>query len=203
MILYLHGFRSSPSSFKARVMAQALAERELGHRWACPQLPAGPAQTLELCHQLIQDAREARGLDPVNGLVVVGSSLGGYFANAVAEHWGCRAVVLNPAVYPLRTLADQIGRQTRYHSDEPFEFLPQHLDELAQLAPPRPRDPSRYYLLACKGDEVLDWRDMADWYRGSQGHILEGGDHGIADFERWLPDILNFILAPAAPAGPG
>lgn len=195
MILYLHGFRSSPNSYKASLLAQAMQDRNLTHRWVCPQLPASPAQTIALCNTLIEQAKE-QGLTPATELVIIGSSLGGYYANYLAEHWQCRAVVLNPSVYPMRTLNAYVGEHTRYHSDEPFIFKPEYIDELARLIPDKPATPQNYYLLACKGDEVLDWRDMADWYAGSHGRILEGGDHGISDFERWMPDVLDFALAP-------
>lgn len=200
MILYLHGFRSSPQSFKARMLGQAMKDRGLEDRWVCPQLPASPARAIALCNRLIEQARD-NGLTPETDLVVIGSSLGGYYANWLAEQWRCRAVVLNPAIYPTRTLADQTGQLTYYHSDEPFEFLPEYLDELAELATGKPTHPERYFLLACKGDEVLDWRDMADWYAGSHGRIIDGGNHGISDFERWMPDVLDFALAthPAKP----
>ncbi|MGE8591102.1 MAG: YqiA/YcfP family alpha/beta fold hydrolase, partial [Alcaligenes sp.] len=49
MILYLHGFRSSPSSTKARQMADAMEQRGLAAQWACPQLPASPRQAITLC----------------------------------------------------------------------------------------------------------------------------------------------------------
>lgn len=195
MILYLHGFRSSPKSFKASLLARAMQERGLEHRWVCPQLPASPAQAAALGNRLIEQARD-RGLDPETQLVIIGSSLGGYYANYLSEKWRCRAVVLNPSVYPAQTLAAQTGVHTLYHSDDPFVFLPEYVDELAELTTGKPAHPERYYLLACKGDEVLDWREMADWYAGSQGRILEGGDHGISDFERWLPEVLDFALAP-------
>lgn len=193
MILYLHGFRSSPQSYKARLLAQALEERGLAHRWVCPQLPASPAMAMAMCNRLIGQAADD-GLDPGKDLTVIGSSLGGYYANHLAQRWDCRAVVLNPSVYPTRSLAAHVGTLQQYHSTDTFEFLPEYLDELAGLASGRPARPERYYLLACTGDEVLDWREMADWYAGSQGRIVEGGDHGISDFENYLPEVLAFAL---------
>jgi len=196
MILYLHGFRSSPQSCKATLLAQAMRERGLADQWLCPHLPASPKRAIELAHQLIEQARDTQGLDPASELVVMGSSLGGYYATCLAERWQCRAVVLNPVVHAARDLATQVGDHTMYHSDDPFTFLPEYVDELAQMAVGRPSHPERYYLLAAKGDEVLDWREMADWYAGSQGRILEGGDHGLTGFEQWLPEVLDFALSP-------
>lgn len=194
MILYLHGFRSSPHSYKATLMAQALQERDLSSQWLCPQLPASPQRALALCHYLVEQAIKAGELVPEQELVVAGSSLGGYYASCLAEHWKCRAVVMNPVVHAARDLATQVGEHTMYHSDAPFTFLPEYVDELADMAVSRPAHPERYYLLAAKGDEVLDWREMADWYAGCQGRILEGSDHGISDFAQYLPEILAFAL---------
>src|SRR5690606_30315191 len=186
--------RSSPRSFKAMLMAQAMAERGLARQWRCPQLPASPreaaavaaAQAAELL-ALSPDAEPAR-------LTVVGSSLGGYYATWLAEQLGCKAALLNPAVQPARDLAAHVGAQRGYHDDTPFEFLPQYLDELAALQTGPLADPGRYFLLACTGDEVLDWREMVARYAGCRQHIIEGGDHGISDFQRWMPEVLAFAL---------
>jgi predicted esterase YcpF (UPF0227 family) len=194
MLLYLHGFRSSPQSHKATLMARAMHEHGRAPEWRCPQLPASPRRAMALAHHLIEQAITERGLDPQRQLVLVGSSLGGYYATCLAEHWKCRAILLNPVVYAARDLATQVGDHTQFHSDAPFRFLPEYVDELAEMAVGRPAHPDRYYLLAAKGDEVLNWREMADWFAGSQGHLLEGSDHGISDFEHWLPDVMAFAL---------
>lgn len=196
MILYLHGFRSSPQSFKAQLLGQALAERHLASQWYAPQLPASPARAMAMAHQIIEHQGIARGLQPERDLVVIGSSLGGYYATCLAEDWGCRAIVLNPVVYAARDLATQVGEHTHYHSSEPFHFLPEYVDELAEMARGRPTQPARYFLIAAQGDEVLNWREMVDWYAGAQQLVLPGSDHGISDFADHLPQVLDFALAP-------
>lgn len=194
MILYLHGFRSSPQSFKAQMLGQAVREAGHGEAWCCPQLPPSPKRAHDLITRSIEQ-RVAQGLNPKEQLVVIGSSLGGYYAGCVAETWQCRAVLLNPVVYAARDLATQIGEHTMWNSPERFHFLPEYIDELADMAAGRPADPSRYYLLAAKGDEVLDWREMVDWYQGCELRLLEGSDHGISDFGEWLPEVLERVLA--------
>lgn len=194
-VLYLHGFRSSPASFKARLLEQAMAQRGLLLDWHCPQLPASPAAAMALCQHWIGATFGPTGAEAARReLVVVGSSLGGFYATCLAEYWQCRAVLLNPVVHAARDLATQVGRHSQYHSDAAFEFLPEYVHELGALAVPPPADPARYYLLAATGDEVLDWREMRQWYAGSQGHLIQGSDHGISDFADWLPDVMNFIL---------
>ena len=195
MILYLHGFRSSPQSAKASLLAQAMKDRGFENEWRCPQLPASPAHALSLANRLIEQACAERALKPEHDLTVIGSSLGGYYATCLAERWQCRAAVLNPVVYAARDLATQVGDHAQYHSSQTLSFLPEYIDELADMAVGRPAHPERYFLLAATGDEVLNWREMADWYAGCQGHVIQGGDHGISDFAQWLPQVLDFALA--------
>ncbi|MGE8675502.1 MAG: YqiA/YcfP family alpha/beta fold hydrolase [Achromobacter kerstersii] len=192
MILYLHGFRSSPDSFKARLMADAMAQRGLADAWACPQLPASPREAIDLAMGIAQ--RQLAGADSPRALTVIGSSLGGFYATWLAEQLGCKAVLLNPAVQAARDLATQVGEHHMYHSNAPFVFLPEYVDELTAIHVPRITQPDRYFLLAATGDEVLDWREMRDRYAGCPQRIVQGSDHGLSDFEQWMPEVLEFAL---------
>jgi len=49
--------------------------------------------------------------------------------------------------------------------------------------------------MAAKGDELLDWQEMVDFYPGAMHLVLEGSDHGIADYADHLPEVLKFIAA--------
>jgi predicted esterase YcpF (UPF0227 family) len=199
MILYLHGFRSSPASYKARLLAQAMQAQGRAHAWACPQLPASPRQAIELAEaqarMLLESAQAQAGKRPAM-LTIIGSSLGGYYATWLAERLACRAALLNPVVHAARDLATQVGQHRSYHDDQPFVFEPGHVAELETLAVAAITRPSRYYLLAETGDEVLDWREMRTHYAGAQQRIVQGGDHGISDFASWLPEVLAFADAP-------
>lgn len=192
MILYLHGFRSSPDSFKARMMAGAMAERGLNEAWACPQLPASPREAIELAMGMARD-RLANAASP-RELTVIGSSLGGFYATWIAEQLGCKAVLLNPAVNAARDLATQVGEHHMYHSGAPFVFLPEYVAELAAIHAPRITQADRYFLVAATGDEVLDWREMRDRYAGCRQRIVQGSDHGLSDFADWMPEVLEFAL---------
>ncbi len=197
MILYLHGFRSSPQSFKARLLEQRLAALGLAHLYRCPQLPASPKEAAALALDVAQETLGGRG---PGELTLVGSSLGGYYANWLAERIGCRAVLLNPAVQPPRDLEKYVGVTTAYHSNEVFEFKHAYIAELRSLAVSRITRPERYFLLAATGDEVLDWREMAAHYAGARQHVIEGSDHGISEFADYVDDVLDFCRVPSAGA---
>ena len=187
-LLYLHGFRSSPQSFKARWMADWVAAHRPDVAWACPQLPPSPAAALA-------DIRAITAGWPAAATGVIGSSLGGFYATIVAETLGCRAVLVNPAVDPARDLAAHIGRQTMYHStDESFDFRAEYVDELRVMAPPVPLTrPLDILAIVAKGDEVLDWREMTARYAHGPIKLIAGGDHGLSDFEAHVPDLLRHL----------
>jgi predicted esterase YcpF (UPF0227 family) len=185
MILYLHGFRSSPQSMKARLMGERMAALGLGADYLCPQLPASPKQAMALALALVDGV-------PAGALTIVGSSLGGYYATWLAERLGCRAVLLNPAIVPRQDLQKYVGVSTQFHSDEPFEFKQEYIDELQALDVARISRPERYYLIAATGDEVLDYRDMVAHYRDARQHVIPGSDHGISEFADYLPEVLAF-----------
>jgi predicted esterase YcpF (UPF0227 family) len=192
-LLYLHGFRSSPKSFKARVVHQRMAQRGLASALICPQLPASPKAAMELVLNLV-GRHAAQGPER---LAIVGSSLGGFYATWLAERFGCRAVLINPAVDPLKDLDKHVGVTTAWHSDEPFEFKREYIDELAELKVARITRPERYLLLAATGDEVLDYRDMVAHYAGARQHVIEGSDHAVSGFEQYVDEVLDFCRAEA------
>lgn len=185
MILYLHGFRSSPSSMKARVVGERMAALGRANDYLCPQLPASPTLAMELALSLVKDV-------PVDRLALIGSSLGGYYATWLAERLGCRAVLLNPAIVPRLDLAPYVGVTTQYHSDEPFEFKHAYIEELRALEVTRITQPERYFLMAATGDEVLDYRDMVAHYAGARQHVIQGSDHAISEFADYAGEVLAF-----------
>jgi len=154
-------------------------------RLLCPQLPPSPREAMRLAHMLVSEV-------PADSLAVIGSSLGGYYATALAEVRGCRAVLLNPAVRPAQGLAPHVGVQSAWHSEDQFEFLPEYIDELASLEIDCITQPERYFLIAATGDEVLDWREMVTHYPGARQRVIDGSDHGLSDFDQYIDEVLAF-----------
>lgn len=184
MIVYLHGFNSSPQSHKAQVLGRNLAERGLAAQYACPALPP-------LAPAAIREAEKF--LDRQN-VCFVGSSLGGFYATWLAEEHGVRAVLLNPAIDPHAGLRAYLGRQENLHTGEPYELTEAHLAEWEKLYVPR-ITPSRYLLIVETGDEVLDYRRALERYAGAEQIVVPGGDHSLQSFPQHLPRIVEFARA--------
>jgi len=186
-LLYLHGFRSSPQSFKAQHLQSWLRRHCPDVRWWCPQLDASPLQAM---------ARVEQGIAawPPGRFAVLGSSLGGFYATCIAERRGCAAVVINPAVDPARDLAGHVGVQSAFHDPgRRFRFEARYLDELRALRPAVITQPERYLAVIAKGDELLDWHEMSARYTGCRQLLVEGSDHALSDFATHLPMICAFL----------
>jgi hypothetical protein len=190
-LLYLHGFRSSPQSTKAQMVRQRMAAHHPGVVLWCPQLPPSPREAMALILQGIADW-------PQESMAVMGSSLGGFYATRVAEQTGCRAVLLNPAVNPARDLARHIGEQVAWHDpDERFFFRPEFVDELRALDAGPLRQPANYFAVIAQGDELLDWREMAQRYAGAHLKLIEGSNHALSDFAAHIDAVFDFLARQA------
>lgn len=192
-LIYLHGFRSSPASTKAQQIHQALVDIGQEHRFSCPQLPDAPDQAWSMLCDTVTPGEED---------LLVGSSLGGFYAVALAEQFGCRAVLLNPAMDAPRLLAAQLGRHRRWHGPGTFEFGIADLESLRRIVPNRISRPERYLLIAATADEVIDWRTMTGALPGVRTIIIEGGDHALSDFEHHLPEVIHFAGLRPGPHAP-
>jgi len=182
MLIYVHGFNSSPASSKAQLLKARMEALGRGAEFAAPALPHSPAQAAALLDALAVQHPDA---------VLVGSSLGGYYATYLAEKHGLQAVLLNPAVRPYEFLASLVGRQKNFHTGEEHDFTAQHIAELRALEVDS-ITPARYLLLAASGDEVLDYRAAVGRYRGCRQIVIEGSDHGLSDFADYLEKVLEF-----------
>ena len=192
MLIYLHGFNSSPHSHKAQALGRYMEERGLGAHYACPALPHRP----ELATAAIE-IELARA--PKRSVTLVGSSLGGFYATWFAERYGLKAVLINPAIHPHRNLRAFLGVQQNVHSGEKYELTEAHLAQWAQLFVPA-ITPMRYLLLVETGDELLDYREAVEKYAGAKQLVVQGGDHTLRSFADHIPLILGFAgLSGGAP----
>ena len=182
MLIYIHGFNSSPASSKAQLLKARMEALGRGGEFAAPALPHSPAQAAVLLDALLKRHP---------GAALVGSSLGGYYATYLAEKHGLKAVLLNPVVRPYELLEPLVGRQKNLHTGEEYDFTKQHVAELRSLEVDR-ISPGRYLLIAATGDEVLDYRAAVACYQGCRQIVIQGSDHGLSDFADYLETILKY-----------
>lgn len=188
-VVYLHGFSSSPASVKGQLLARAIDEAPPEKRPAyfLPQLSPRPREALAtVCSWVDREAPDGAGL------TFVGSSLGGFYATHLAERYGARAALINPAIHPDIDLAPYVGIQRNLYTGEPYEFRADDLADLASLSIERISRPERYFLLVETGDEVLDYRAAVRFYAGAWQFVQGGGDHAFRRFAEQISAVLRF-----------
>jgi predicted esterase YcpF (UPF0227 family) len=189
-LVYLHGFNSSPQTVKGRKLAVAAVALDAATQVHIPMLHHRPAVAMrDVCAWVESNVAERAAL---SSLTFIGSSLGGYYATWLAERFGTRAVLINPAVRPAHALAAHAGPQRNPATGEVWELTPTHFAELDALSVARPTRMSRYFLLMRSGDELPDWREAVARYAGAWQFVAGGGDHGWEDIDDEIDSILRF-----------
>lgn len=186
--LYLHGFLSSPKSAKASQFSDYCKHNGLINDLKTPQLPLEPDHAIDLCEQLIAEFKLTH-----SNLVILGSSLGGYYATYLAEKHNAIAVLINPAVRPYLFLDQHIGVQTHYHNGQEIEVKQEHIEALKVLEVTKIKSPERYLVMLQTGDETLDYQQAAEFYEPCCCLIESGGNHSFENFAEKIPMIMSFI----------
>ncbi|WP_070412292.1 YqiA/YcfP family alpha/beta fold hydrolase [Pseudomonas lundensis] len=182
-ILYIHGFNSAPESKKASQLTSVMQQMGLGEQLRVPALHHHPRQAI---------AQLEAAIGELGSPLLVGSSLGGYYATWLAERHGLKALLVNPAVSPHRMFDGYLGTQTNLYSGETWELTHDHVNALAELEVPAPRDPQRIQVWLQTADETLDYRYAETYYAACALRIHAGGDHSYQGFARQLPALLSF-----------
>ena len=188
ILIYIHGFSSSPASWKAQLMQNEIAHYP-SHQIKTPQLPFSPKAAMDQLEQLVEHVSEQEGHQQIT---LIGSSLGGYYATYLVHTYDLRAILINPAVRPYHSLEKYLGENQNYHTGEVFTFHSHHVDELKRYDIDTIQHPERYLLMLQTADEVLDYRHAVEKFPHSPLILQEGGSHGFDDFDKMIPQVLEF-----------
>lgn len=187
-VLYLHGFLSSPQSQKARQTLAYCEANGLGDRILIPEMSHGPADTVAQLKGLVEQI-------PRDELVLMGSSLGGYYATHLSQFFGAPAVLINPAVRPYELWESHLGENRNYYSDEIHIVTPEHIEELRALEVQGLSNPANFRVFLQTGDETLDYRQAVEKFTSSHCVVHENGSHSYDDFALELPAMFDFFLS--------
>ncbi len=187
-ILYIHGFNSAPSSKKATQLVAVMQQLGKNEQLRVPALHHHPREAI---------AQLERAIAELGAPLLVGSSLGGYYATYLAERHGLKALLINPAVNPHQMFDGYLGSQQNLYTGETWELTVDHVHALAELETAPPCDAERFQVWLQTADETLDYRRAETFYRACALRIQAGGDHSFQGFAERLPALLNFAgIAP-------
>jgi predicted esterase YcpF (UPF0227 family) len=176
-VLYLHGFASCGEGNKSTVLTHFFGKESV----FVPNLPFAPLDAIAFLEALLVSSSYE---------LLIGSSLGGFYATYLAEKYGLKAVLLNPSTQPWLTLAPYVGWQKRFCDEQIFEFKAVYLEQLKMLQTP-PQNGS-YLLLLQSEDEVLDYTKAQIFYNAQRVIVEYGGNHRFENLDDYLLMIENF-----------
>ena len=191
MLLYIHGFNSSPDSDKARITKAYMQQKFSQLRVVAPQLPSAPKPAMALLQAITEQA-----LAEGEKLCFIGSSLGGYFASWLVQQYGGKAVLINPAVKPYELFAEYLGPQFNPYTGEHYQLLPEHQQQLQQYDTPVILNPERFLVLLQTADEVLDYRQALAKYHCCEMLLEAGGNHSFVGYGDKLDAVSRFLCLP-------
>jgi len=186
IFIYVHGFNSSPKSMKAQLFLQYMQNKGCADQVLVPTLSHWPAEAMATLKSLVEQHQQR----PV---ILLGSSLGGYYSIWLTEHYAhVRTVLINPSIRPFELLPQYLGANENLYSGEKYELTEQHVAQLLAFNCEQIKKPDSYLLLVQTGDETLDYREAVDKFSETPQFVQAGGCHGFEQFENMIPSILAF-----------
>lgn len=182
MVIYIHGFGSSGEGAKAKLFRKYFKDKGVG--FIAPSLSYIPELAIKTLQEMIES---------YNGEVqLIGSSLGGYYSVYLSDKYKLKAVLINPSIYPYKTLPKVLGNAPSFHDESSFTWMQFHIDSLKKYEVTSPVQ-ENFMLLTQKGDETLNFQEAVDKLPHATLVIEEGGDHGYVGIERHFQSVESFL----------
>jgi len=182
MIIYIHGFGSSGLGGKASLFKDYFEDEVI-----TPSLSYVPSLAINTLEQLIEML-----LEKEENVSLVGSSLGGYYSIYLANKYDLKAVLINPAIYPYKTL-DKEGTAMNYYDSSSFEVTKEHINSLKSFEVIEIENQENFLTLLQMDDEVLDYNEAVEKLPNSELVIEEGGNHSFENIESYFRKIYSFL----------
>ena len=183
MLIYIHGFGGSGRGVKATLFQKAFSKGPC----IAPSLSYVPDLAIQTLCELIETF-VARG----ETVSLIGSSLGGYYALYLSERYALKVVLLNPSLYPYKTLTAYVGEGLNFYDESHFEWNAQHIAMLQNYEVEH-SCVENILLLQQEGDSVIDYREAQHKLKGVKAVLDVGGSHAFENIDTHLKSIADFL----------
>ena len=182
MVIYIHGFGSSGYGGKATQFREHYKTKE--EVFIAPSLSYIPELAIKTLEEIIESYD--------GEIKLIGSSLGGFYSIYLSSKYNLKAVLINPSIYPYKTLAKVLGNAPSFYDDSTFTWLPSHVESLKKYEV-LSVDDNNFMLLTQKGDETLNFQEGVNKLPKCHLVIEEGGSHGFDGIERHFEKVEIFF----------
>ena len=201
-LIYIHGLDSDANSTKGLLLDKYCQQHHLDISVHRPDLNQPPKVVFDKLLKLVAE------LDADSKVILVGSSLGGYFATLVSNETGCPALLINPSTQPHITLQrfeadksadtlkiDDHQEKILHTTEGGWAITKSDLQWFKRHQLLTVENPSEVTVMLKKGDELLDANLSAAFYKHQGATVIaqEGGDHRFSDFAEHLPEVIEIL----------
>ena len=184
-ILYFHGFKSSSDSTKAKDLHKFISRRTRNTILITPNIHDNFHDAHDQIINLIESNQP--------NIFFMGSSLGGYYASFFSQKYNKKAVLINPAIPPLKDFEMHLGKNKNYSNGNKFIITKNDIDYIRSLSYKKILKPKNLMILLESGDEILNYNDTSSYFSGSHIDVLYGGDHSYSSFKEKFNKIQDFL----------
>ena len=182
MVIYIHGFGSSGQGAKAKLFREYFKGTSEG--FIAPSLSYIPELALDTLEELI----ESYNAD----VQLIGSSLGGYYSIYLSDKYNVPAVLINPSIYPYKTLAKSLGHPPSFYDESDYAWMQTHINMLKDYEV-KELNKKNFMLLVQKGDESLNYEEAVNKCQGATMVIEDGGNHSFENIEKHFESIYSYM----------
>lgn len=177
-IFYLHGFNSGfdPSIEKVKLLETIAPVEGRTTDYLNPSDVAVLKESIRIA------------CDSSDEVVLVGTSLGGYFARYFAECFKLRAVLINPAMEPYKSLP--LGKMKNFFTGQERVVVKEEVEATEMYKAVEHTDS---LTILSTDDEVLDYKVAEKALSKISKIVLTSGGHRMNDINKELVYIQNFI----------
>jgi predicted esterase YcpF (UPF0227 family) len=184
-ILYFHGFKSSSSSTKAQNLKKFIVKNTNKTKIIIPDLE----DNFQNAFNQIENLVKLSG----SNIIFMGSSLGGYYASYFSQKLNKKAVLINPAIPPLKDFEIHLGENKNYSNGNKFNITNKDIDFIRSLNHKKLPTPRDIMVLLESGDEILKYNESVSYFSGANIDIIFGGDHSYSSFKSKFVKIQKFL----------
>ncbi len=206
--VYLHGFLSSANSQKGRWLVQQVQTENSPTQQASEPLSnpifkeiitltypiSSPVESVQKIETLLQDLLTQKQ----QPIVLMGSSMGGYYAQFLGQKYKLTYIMINPALNPKSIFMQNLGASSNPNTGEKFIIDEVYIQQLECFDCAVLDNTIPSMLLLDEGDEVIDLPFALGKYQAESStvsvvHIFKEGDHAFQHLEEAWPMIKAFV----------
>ena len=182
IVIYIHGFNSAGYGDKVSKLKEHFGDENV----LSINLPYNPEKAIKQLELLI------RNLKNEQPLLLIGTSLGGAYTLYLSYKFDIPGVIINPSLKPSEDLKSEIGPQKNYKTGEEYEFKEEYTEFLKKIEIPAEelqKIKDKIYIYLDEGDELLDSKKTAEFFKGFYVKMFPGGDHRFQHMDQLLEDL--------------